>query len=142
MHSDLLLGSSSPMLLIGAALVVTYLLSVANWRARSRGLPFPPGPKPLPLLGNVFNFFPVFKGWYKIQQLSADYGQYVHTSYTVSTLSVITMYDRRCHTFPSLGTIFHCPHKSRRHLGIPRQEILKHLGSQAKPYGKTVRVCP
>ncbi|KAM5539479.1 hypothetical protein V8D89_006931 [Ganoderma adspersum] len=35
------------------ALLVSYVLSLVNWRARSGGRPLPPGPASLPLVGNL-----------------------------------------------------------------------------------------
>ena len=57
-------------------LVVIYVRLVVKWRARSRGLPLPPGPKGLPLLGNLLNA-PKFKPWISYKDLSARYGTFL-----------------------------------------------------------------
>ena len=63
---------------IGAALVVvflfTYVRSLLAWRARSRGVPLPPGPKRLPFFGNMFNM-PASQAWIAHRDLSAVYGE-------------------------------------------------------------------
>ena len=50
------------------------LRSTYSWRARSHGLPLPPGPKPLPILGNVFTF-PTVKPWLASLKLFQQYGK-------------------------------------------------------------------
>ena len=65
-------------LLILPLLIVLYVRSVAKWRARSRGRPFPPGPPSLPVVGNMFNT-PADKAWYALQDLAAQYGEPTHT---------------------------------------------------------------
>lgn len=42
-----------PIFLFFLGLVVLYCVSYARWRARTRGLPLPPGPKALPFIGNI-----------------------------------------------------------------------------------------
>ena len=59
-------------LLLG--LVVVYSRSLILWNARSRGRPLPPGPKPLPFIGNVLNF-PTTKQGAAFRDLSARYGE-------------------------------------------------------------------
>ena len=53
---------------------VLYVRSVAKWRARSRGRPFPPGPPALPLVGNMFNT-PGDRAWLDFHELAAQYGE-------------------------------------------------------------------
>lgn len=60
--------------LIIAVLYVLYVRSIAKWRTRSRGRPFPPGPPALPLLGNMFNI-PGDRAWLDFQELTAQYGE-------------------------------------------------------------------
>ena len=60
--------------LVLAFFTVLYVRSVAKWRARSRGRPFPPGPPSLPVVGNLFNT-PGDKAWYAFHDLTAQYGE-------------------------------------------------------------------
>ena len=60
--------------LIIAVLCVLYVHSVAKWRARTCGRPFPPGPPSLPLVGNLFNT-PADRAWLDFNELAARYGE-------------------------------------------------------------------
>ncbi|KAI1792480.1 O-methylsterigmatocystin oxidoreductase [Ganoderma leucocontextum] len=60
-----------------ALLSVLYVRSLAKWRARSRGRPFPPGPPSLPVVGNLFNT-PGDRAWCAFQDLAAQYGDIIH----------------------------------------------------------------
>ena len=55
-------------------LSVLYFWSVMRWRARSRGRPLPPGPPPLPIVGNLFNM-PRSKQWVEYQKLCRELGK-------------------------------------------------------------------
>ncbi|RPD61680.1 O-methylsterigmatocystin oxidoreductase [Lentinus tigrinus ALCF2SS1-7] len=71
-------SSLSPILVAFSLLaVLVYLQSAIGWRKRSRGRPLPPGPKGLPLVGNVHNA-PRFKPWIGYRDLCAQYGDIVH----------------------------------------------------------------
>ncbi|KAH9929104.1 cytochrome P450 [Epithele typhae] len=56
---------------------VSYAISAARWYSRSRGLPLPPGPKGLPILGNVFDL-PMSWPWIAYQQLGLVHGDVIH----------------------------------------------------------------
>ncbi|PIL29129.1 cytochrome P450 [Ganoderma sinense ZZ0214-1] len=66
---------TAPLLIILLSLL--YACSLTRWRVRSRGRPFPPGPPPLPVIGNLFNT-PGDKAWCVFQDLVAQYGDIVH----------------------------------------------------------------
>ncbi|KAI0697657.1 cytochrome P450 [Cerioporus squamosus] len=51
--------------------------SAVEWRLRTRGRPLPPGPKGLPLVGNILEA-PKFKPWIGYHNLSMTYGNIVH----------------------------------------------------------------
>ncbi|KAI0767308.1 CyP450 monooxygenase [Fomes fomentarius] len=61
-----------------AALIALYCAhSVLSWRARTRGCPLPPGPTPLPLIGNLLNVSRV-KPWIGYKGLCEKYGDIVY----------------------------------------------------------------
>ncbi|KAH9847889.1 CyP450 monooxygenase [Lenzites betulinus] len=60
-------------LVIVIASTVIYVRSIIEWKARAQGLPLPPGPAPLPFVGNV-NRLPTFKAWLGFRDLSKEYG--------------------------------------------------------------------
>jgi hypothetical protein len=49
-------------------------------RQKRRGLPYPPGPRPLPLVGNLFDIPKEFS-WLSYTQLSKEHGM-IHSSVT------------------------------------------------------------
>ena len=57
-----------------AILLLLYIRSLIRWRVRTRGLPFPPGPKQLPLIGNLFDM-PKSHAWVVYRELCAQYGE-------------------------------------------------------------------
>jgi hypothetical protein len=63
-------------LLILDLLVIVASLSaffaIRDYQKR-RGLPYPPGPQPLPIIGNLFDIPKEFS-WLSYTQLSRDYG--------------------------------------------------------------------
>ena len=54
-------------------LVAAYLHSVETWRARTNGLPLPPGPAPLPIVGNLLDM-PSVRPWEGFRDLCAKHG--------------------------------------------------------------------
>lgn len=68
-----------------AFLVVLYLRSIARWRARTCGRPLPPGPKPLPIVGNMFDM-PRSRQWVGYRDLSRELGKWDRASIRTSAL--------------------------------------------------------
>ncbi|KAJ8454613.1 hypothetical protein ONZ51_g12927 [Trametes cubensis] len=66
-----------PLVVTLLSLVLTYIRSLLNWSARTRGRPLPPGPRPWPLIGNMFDF-PGLRPWRKFLELTDKYGDIVH----------------------------------------------------------------
>ncbi|KAI1792486.1 cytochrome P450 [Ganoderma leucocontextum] len=60
-----------------ALLIVLYFRSIARWRARTCGRPLPPGPKRLPIVGNLFNM-PRSKQWLGYRDLSHELGDVLY----------------------------------------------------------------
>ena len=68
-------------LALGCLLVAHWLLRSMSWNARTRGRPLPPGPRGLPILGNVLDM-PQSKAWYGFRDLSSLYGEYCSGNYS------------------------------------------------------------
>ncbi|KAI0333736.1 cytochrome P450 [Cubamyces sp. BRFM 1775] len=72
-NSQVLLAAALPVV----ALVTVYVRSFFKWRARTRGRPLPPGPRPWPIVGNLFDL-PRFKPWRKCLEFTEQYGSIVY----------------------------------------------------------------
>ncbi|KAL1950633.1 hypothetical protein VTO73DRAFT_5757 [Trametes versicolor] len=70
------------------ALAVLYARSILLWRARTRGLPLPPGPRPLPVIGNMLDV-PKYKPWRGYRALCAEYGEMVYMHVLGSPMLVV-----------------------------------------------------
>ncbi|KAI0767315.1 cytochrome P450 [Fomes fomentarius] len=55
------------------SLLLYYVWSTVAWRTRTHGRPLPPGPIPLPFIGNILDI-PRFKAWEGFRDLCARYG--------------------------------------------------------------------
>jgi cytochrome P450 len=58
--------------LLGLVFSLTAFLVIRDYRRR-RGLPYPPGPRPIPLIGNLFDIPKEFS-WLEYTQLAKKYG--------------------------------------------------------------------
>ncbi|PIL24686.1 cytochrome P450 [Ganoderma sinense ZZ0214-1] len=65
--------------LAGIVIAFAFLYSryLAAWRARSRRLPLPPGPKPLPIIDNMLDW-PTNRQWVVFRDMCAQYGDILH----------------------------------------------------------------
>ena len=75
---------------------------------RRGGLPYPPGPRPVPLIGNLLDI-PRESSWIAYTELAKKYG--ASHAFSPSRGSVICETRRRRHVFPRPGP-------SRRHFGL------------------------
>lgn len=62
-------------------LALVYIRSTLRWRNRTKGVPLPPGPKPLPLVGNLFDIPQTGPASLTYQDLSAKYGAFSTSPY-------------------------------------------------------------
>ncbi|KAI9058130.1 cytochrome P450 [Trametes sanguinea] len=62
---------------LAAVLVLLYLRSVIDWRTRARGRSVPPGPRRLPIIGNMLTV-PTWKPWIGFREMLAKYGDIVY----------------------------------------------------------------
>ncbi|KAI0670927.1 cytochrome P450 [Trametes maxima] len=76
---DLFRSYGTHIVLVVAFVLVCSRRYALNWRRRTRGLPLPPGPRPLPLVGNAFHI-PKFKPWQGLRDLCVVYGDVVYLS--------------------------------------------------------------
>ena len=55
-------------------ILLSYVYHLTAWKRRMQGRPFPPGPPPLPLVGNLFDV-PTVKMWEGYRSLAEKYGK-------------------------------------------------------------------
>ncbi|CDO71675.1 hypothetical protein BN946_scf184915.g19 [Trametes cinnabarina] len=73
--------SASLWLFLGAfILCLLYVRSLVTWKKRMRGLSLPPGPKPLPLVGNILDIGRWENQWTGYKRLCSQYGDMVYLS--------------------------------------------------------------
>ncbi|KAI0352607.1 CyP450 monooxygenase [Trametes cingulata] len=81
-----------PILLAGAAVLLLHIQSVLKFAKRSLGFPLPPGPRGLPLIGNMFDL-PQVKPWLGYRNLRRTYGDVVQLQVPGSRLIVLSNAD-------------------------------------------------
>ncbi|KAJ3010464.1 hypothetical protein NUW54_g2472 [Trametes sanguinea] len=57
--------------------VLLYAWRKVTWKARAQGLPLPPGPRGLPLVGNMFDL-PVSRPWLGFRTMRATFGDLIY----------------------------------------------------------------
>ena len=67
-------------LFFGGMFLFGRLLGLNFERRNPKGLPLPPGPKGLPLVGNLFDF-PINNQWLVYDEWQKTYGKYFVTDY-------------------------------------------------------------
>ncbi|KAI9058207.1 cytochrome P450 [Trametes sanguinea] len=72
-------GSSNFWIPVAASIALFfYVRSLVIWRSRTRGLPLPPGPAPLPVLGNLLDIARCEYQWTGYKSLCSQYGDMVY----------------------------------------------------------------
>ncbi|KAI0662028.1 cytochrome P450 [Cubamyces menziesii] len=66
-----------PLALAIFTLILIRVRSYLDWKARSKGRPLPPGPRPWPVIANILHF-PRLKPWRGFLELTERYGSIVH----------------------------------------------------------------
>jgi hypothetical protein len=86
--------ATSNLFSVGIAVTLGSLLVFQQRRRKRPAVPLPPGPRPLPLLGNIYDLpteeIPEYKHWSKHQE---KYGPV--TSVTVLGQSIVTLNDKQ-----------------------------------------------
>jgi hypothetical protein len=92
-------------------IVLSFICTLQAFRdyRRRRGLPYPPGPRPLPIIGNLLDI-PMESSWLAYSQLAKKYG----TSYVLFTCpAAMLSVSRGCHVISRSRA-------RRRHIGLYR----------------------
>ena len=89
--------SSSIIIATGALGILIIFSFLRRIRSNTKGLPFPPGPPALPLIGNLFNMPSKDSAWVGFGALSEKYGEWPSRKY-------LTPLIRPCY---SLGDVMH-----------------------------------
>ncbi|CAH0046585.1 unnamed protein product [Clonostachys solani] len=86
--------ATSSLLLVGIAVTLGSLLVFQQWRRKRSAVPLPPGPRPLPLLGNMFDLptgkIPEYEHWSKHRE---NYGPV--SSVTVLGQCIVILNDKQ-----------------------------------------------
>ncbi|KAI0763637.1 CyP450 monooxygenase [Trametes elegans] len=115
--------------------LVRYIWASVIWRRRSSGRPLPPGPKPLPIIGNLLDL-PSKKPWQHLSEMTAQYGNMIN--FRVANCHILTLNSEALVT-EFLGTrSANTAHRPQR-VSLT-SELIGHQGSLAfLPYGDEVR---
>jgi hypothetical protein len=94
--------------MVDLLILLSFLFTLQALRdyRRRRGLPYPPGPRPLPIIGNLLDI-PMESSWFTYSQLAKKYG----TSYVLFTWPAMLSVRRGCHVFSRSRT-------GRGHIGL------------------------
>ncbi|KAJ8516459.1 hypothetical protein ONZ45_g6240 [Pleurotus djamor] len=95
--SSLLFAEVTALIVAGAVLF--------QWATKKRPYPFPPGPKPLPILGNALDI-PLSRPWDAYSQWGAQYGDLTYVSAFGINVVVINSYDVATELFDGRSNIY------------------------------------
>ena len=121
--------------LIVVVLIVLYLKSVAQWRARTRGLPLPPGPRRLPIVGNMFDL-PRSRQWVGYRDLSRELGERDCTF--LQSFELTMLIGRGCHVLSSPWAVHRGARQLRSHSRVSGQAFRQHLQPRPVSDDRTV----
>ena len=117
---------SSPSLAIAVivfsvSLIVYSVQKKQIWRARSLGRPLPPGPRPLPIVGN-FIHIPKSAPWVGYRDLCTKYGAY-YVGISRRLRSTSQQSDRRCALLPYARTGNDCSRQCSGSVRASREAV-------------------